>query len=97
MTLNAGEQYRGKVFKKRLNTRAEIRVNWHVLTADAIIVVLGMFIKYVIVHNIILFSGGMFSIWIDLGAMLTADFVMGGEAAGDGSHDTNVTPEMVSF
>ena len=41
LTLNAGEQYRGKVFKKRLNYRTEIRINWHFLTADALIVILG--------------------------------------------------------
>ena len=40
-TLSAGENYKGKVFKKRLNFRNEIRVNWHVLTADALIVIIG--------------------------------------------------------
>ena len=39
--LNAGEAYRGKVYRKRLNFRVEVRVNWHLLNADTIILVLG--------------------------------------------------------
>ena len=40
-TLNAREQYRGKVFKKRLNHRDEVRIDWHILNFDALVVVLG--------------------------------------------------------
>ena len=41
VTLHAGETYRGNVFKKRLNFRTEVRINWHLLTADALILILG--------------------------------------------------------
>ena len=41
MTLRAGESYHGKVYKKRLNYRTEVRINWHLLTADGLIVVIG--------------------------------------------------------
>ena len=43
MTLNAGEQYRGKVFKKRLNYRNEVRINWHILNFDGLVVVVGKY------------------------------------------------------
>ena len=42
-TMDAGCPYKGKVFKKRLNYRNEVRINWHILTADALIVILGKF------------------------------------------------------
>ena len=41
--LNAGEAYRGKVYRKRLNFRAEVRINWHLLNADTIIIIIGTF------------------------------------------------------
>ena len=53
-TLDAGQEYRGKVFKKRLNYRTEVRVNWHILTADALVVIIGesFFYKWIFFEKI---------------------------------------------
>ena len=41
------------------------------------------------------FIGGLFSLWKDLGDMLAAEFIIGGNGDGDEHLTTTVTPEMV--